>query len=198
MTWTRYPASTWGIEAMPIDAACMVDLVRANTDHLMRNAPAGNGHFWMHGAPTSQQTSFNDASTLWRGPKTPIRAGLDRRLRALKLRVFAYVSAGSGTLRFCISAHWRIVANPPADGDQEAESAAGAVTSTTSTAPDEITLRLHPGIGATQISTFGEGAENNRGRPQYRVLYPSLQGIVNNGANTLTVQSFNIEEEDPP
>lgn len=183
---------------MPIDAACMVDLVRENCDHLMRHSPAAIGHFWTHTPPTSQQTSFNDASTVWRGPKTLIRAGIDRRLRALKLRVFAYVSAGSGSLRFCLSAHWRIVADPPADGDQENESAAGAVTSTTSTAPDEITLRIHPGMAATQLSTFGEGFANNRGRPRYRVLYPSLQATVNNGANTITVQSFNLEEEDPP
>ena len=174
----------------------MVDLVRGNCDHLMRQSPAACGMFWINGAPTSTANSFTDASTVWRSPRVYLRSGLDRQLRALKVRVSAYMDAGTGTLRFCMSRTWRIVAATPGDGDQAVESAAGAVVSTSSTAPTEVTLRILPIVAATQLSGYGT-FNDNRARLMYRTTYLSLQASAA-ATRTITVQSFNIEEEDPP
>jgi len=195
VTWTRYPSSTWGIEAMPIDAACMVDLVRGNVDHLMRQTPAGCGHFWINTPPTSTETTYTDASTVWRSPKLFLRSGLDRPLRKIRARIYAYMNAGTGSLRLCMSHTWRIVADPPAGGDIEAESTSGEVVSTSATAPTEVTLTLTPTFRATELSSYGTG-DDDRGRVLYRTTYLSLQAIAA-ATRTITVQSFNLQEIDP-
>lgn len=195
MTWIRYPSSTWGLEAMPIDAACMVDLVHGNSDHLMRAPPCGVGHFWINGAPTSTSTAYDDASTVWRSPRLRLRPAADRALRNFKLRIFAYMDAGTGSLRATMSPVWRIVADPPVNGDVEAESAAGAVVSTSATAPTEITLTLTSTLEAVQRNSYGTG-DDDRGEVLYTVCYLTIQAIAA-VTRTITVQSFSLEEVDP-
>lgn len=196
MTWKRFPASTWGLEAMPVDSASVIDIVRGNTDHLMRQSPASCGMFWINGPPSTTSNAFDDASTMWRSPRVFLRSGLDRQIRALKVRIMAYMDAGTGTLRFCISRFWHVVAATPAQGDQAVESTAGEVVSTSATAPTEVTLRILPLVAATQLSGYGT-FNDNRTRVLYRTAYLSIQAKAA-ATRTITVQSFNIEEEDPP
>lgn len=198
MTWTRFPASTWGLEAMPIGAAEQVDLIRGNIDHLMRQSPASGSCQSVNGPRTTNAVTYTDASTLFRLPRLIDHAGIDRQFRNIEFRLQAYMSAGTGTLRVTASRSWGLVADPPGVTDIEAETAVGAITSVLAAAPDLVTLTLV--MTSPQLLPIMTGADPiavDRVVPWYYAGFLACQGITNNVVNTLTLKRIAWREVDP-
>ncbi len=194
--WTRYPSNWHGLDSYPIHAALMKEIVRGDLDHLARQPSVGCGFFFVNTVPSSTQTVYNNASTIYRPNLRKVNPAIDRELRRINVKIQAYMSAGAGSLRVCLSPSWRIVASTPADGDQEVR-ATNAVVSTSATAPTIVTLSILPRLSATFPCTYGLGGDAGRGELVYRATFLSVQAIQG-AANTVYVQAMCISEADSP
>lgn len=172
----------------------MTDNVRGNLRHLGQQPPCGSTAWIVNGRPTTGATDFDDPlSYLWRGGSRQIRAGLGAQARDIGVRVNAYMSAGTGTLRFRALRSFRTGGG----GSIFADSAAGAVVSVTATAPTEVTLLLSlTGLEQTSQTAFGSGGANRR-EVLYNKTFLLLQAYVNSAPNILTLVSCTPYEVDP-
>lgn len=194
MTWTRYALSTWALDAFPIDAGVMVDIVRGDLRHVGQQPPMGSTAWTMNGRRTTGATDYDDPlSVVWRGGSRHIRAGLGAQARNIGFKVNAYMSAGTATLRAMAVSAWRIGGG----GSTSVQSAVDEVVSVTATAPTEVTLLLPLiGLGQTFLTGFGSGGANRRA-VLYNATYVLLQAIVNSAPNIMTLVSCTPYEVDP-
>lgn len=193
MTWLPYPLDTWATEALALDAATEVDIVRGNVRHVAQQPPSGSCAWVANGTRSTTSTAYDDAAVLWRGASRHLRAGLGAEVRDLGFRIGLYVSAGSATVRAMAVRTWRIGGG----GTTSVESGAGAVTSVVATAPDEIILTL-PMIGLDQcfMTSFGSGGVG-RGQVFYQATHLLVQAKVNAAPNVCYLKYCTPYEVDP-
>ncbi len=177
--------TSWANEAKPVDAATLIDVVRNDLAHL-RSEPATSIGYQLRGTlKTSNQTTYTDASTMWRSPRTIVHAGLAHSLVSMKFSIFAKVTAGNATYRVTASPLWKIVARPAVAPDAEILSGSGAITSTTG---QLITVTLDLDLEQTLVKQYGAPLPAAGGvPPAYCACFFTIQAITNAGANTTTL-----------
>lgn len=198
MTWWRYVV-TDGDSDDALHAALMVDVVRGNLQNLIAQAPAGCGSPIENGVTTALTStvdvsaSFPVASTLVRQNICYLRARRGAQTRNLRFAFWASMSAGTGTLRACITPAWRIPADPPLWPDLAVETAAGAVTTTATWHVLDLSVSRQncalTRLGGAPLADGGADVE-------YPVFCFVLQGGRNGGGggNTLSVHRVSYEE----
>ncbi len=176
--------SAFGEDGQPFDAATLKLLVKGNLSHLESLPACSCAWRVMNGQRTTQSTTYDEDSILYRSPKT-IQHGLSfLAIAQQQFTIRAKVSAGTATIRVTCSAQWRRVADPAGPNDLEEESAAGAITSTTG---EDITLTIGALSRQCMTSHYGSPPPGEGPQVTYLTSFFNIQGTVNSGANTLTL-----------
>lgn len=178
--WIRF-TNTWGTEAKPIDAASCIDLYRNDVDHLQREPPTASAFQFMNGDRTSNRLAYDQSSVLYRQHKTIIHGRATLAIQTIKVALYAKITGGNGTLRLVASPAWRVAASPAVQPDLEGETSPGAITSATG---QRVTITLVPVPANALLIELG-GQQGTAA--QYFSIYLTIQGRVNNVANTMSL-----------
>ncbi len=178
-------AVTLGNDAKPLDAATCIDVVNGNLAHLESEPPDCIAYPILYGGRTTQSTAYDDASVLVRPQRVIIHGLTTLALCRVTFRLWAVTSGNTGTLRVTCSPRFRIVAATPENPDSELEGATATNAVTTTAAMHTITLA--PTQRHTVMSHLGSPLPGEGPQVSYRAAYLTIQGIVANGADTLTL-----------
>lgn len=195
MTWTRYALDTRALEAHPLDAGIMVDLVRGDLRHLAQQPPAGCVAWVVNGTIATGADDYADPlCVVWKRGGAQLRSALGAQVRHIGLRIDAYMDAGSATLRAIACRTWRDTADT--DGVVLAESTAGEVVSVDPTDPTEVSLVLET-EALEQVFLQHEGGGDDRGEVTYFRGYVFLQATVDAAPNIVTIKAVTPYEVHP-